>query len=167
MRLQKMLASLGYLTAAPTGYFGPLTKAAVMKYQGDHGLQGVGLVGPLTRALLNGSGGASMFATSSPAVSPSNAPSVTFSSTLTLGSTGSDVKALQVFLNAQGFKVASSGAGSPGNETTYFGNATKSALMKFQLAHKAEILDSQRLTAPTGFFGTATMKVVNGMMKSQ
>lgn len=36
-----------------TGYFGPITKAAVISYQLEKGLPGTGYVGPLTRAALN------------------------------------------------------------------------------------------------------------------
>ncbi len=36
-----------------TGYFGAITRAAVMSYQASHGLSQVGLVGPATRAALN------------------------------------------------------------------------------------------------------------------
>jgi len=50
-----------------------------------------------------------------------------FTRDLTLGSTGDDVKALQQFLNSKGFTVAASGAGSVGNESTYFGTLTQSA----------------------------------------
>lgn len=39
-----------------TGYFGSVTKAAVMKYQAGKGIAATGFVGPLTRAALNGSG---------------------------------------------------------------------------------------------------------------
>ena len=95
-----------------------------------------------------------------------------FTRYLKQGSSGNDVKQLQIFLNTQGFTVAngvdltgSPRAGSPGYETTYFGSATKTAIQKFQLAHKKEILDPLGLTAPTGFFGAATMKVMNEMMK--
>ncbi len=52
--LQKILIASGYLhIATPTGYFGPLTKAAVRLYQGAHGIITTGYVGPLTRASLN------------------------------------------------------------------------------------------------------------------
>jgi hypothetical protein len=51
--LQKALVLEGFATFAPTGYFGPLTFAAVMKYQSHYGMTPVGSVGPLTRAQLN------------------------------------------------------------------------------------------------------------------
>ncbi|MDD2657862.1 MAG: peptidoglycan-binding domain-containing protein [Candidatus Pacebacteria bacterium] len=57
-----------------------------------------------------------------------------FNTNLTVGSLGSEVRALQAFLNARGYTVATSGAGSPGNETTTFGQATKMALIRFQKA---------------------------------
>src|SRR6185369_15438365 len=38
-----------------TGYFGSITKAAVMAYQTAHGISATGFVGPLTRASLNSS----------------------------------------------------------------------------------------------------------------
>ncbi len=50
------------------------------------------------------------------------------------GIVGSDVQLLQQLLNANGFIVASSGAGSQGSETTYFGSATEAAVIKFQIA---------------------------------
>jgi hypothetical protein len=53
--LQKILIAEGDLAiSAPTGYFGPLTKAAVVKYQTAHHISPTsGYVGPLTRAELN------------------------------------------------------------------------------------------------------------------
>jgi len=90
-----------------------------------------------------------------------------FTRTLKLGMTGTDVNRLQIFLNAQGYIVAKNGAGSPSNETTYFGPATKAALMKFQLAHRKEILDPQGLKNPTGIFATGSMKVANALLRKQ
>jgi peptidoglycan hydrolase-like protein with peptidoglycan-binding domain len=48
--------------------------------------------------------------------------------------TSPDIKALQQFLNSHGFMVATSGLGSPGNETDFFGTKTYQALVKFQQA---------------------------------
>lgn len=55
-----------------------------------------------------------------------------FKRNLAVNATGDDVQALQVWLNAHGYAVASSGPGSLGNETKTFGGLTKSALAKFQ-----------------------------------
>lgn len=81
--------------------------------------------------------------------------SYTFTRDLTVGSRGADVKALQEFLNAKGYTVAQSGAGSVGNETEYFGPATKAALAKFQAANN--------ISPAVGYFGPITMKAVNAM----
>ena len=71
-----------------------------------------------------------------------------FARNLEFGMTGEDVKALQQWLNANGYRVASSGPGSPGNETTKFGGATRSALIKFQKANG--------ITPAAGYFGPKT-----------
>ena len=60
---------------------------------------------------------------------------VSFTRNLTVGSTGSDVKCLQVILNANGYTLAATGAGSPGMETSYFGPITLVAVKAFQTAH--------------------------------
>ncbi len=52
-QLQQRLTVGGFYTGPITGYFGPLTKAAVKRYQAQHGLSPVGYVGPGTRAALN------------------------------------------------------------------------------------------------------------------
>ncbi len=81
--------------------------------------------------------------------------SYTFSQNLTVGSKGADVKALQQFLNAHNYTIAKSGAGSPGNESDYFGPATKAALAKFQA--------DQKISPAAGYFGPATRAKVNSM----
>lgn len=67
--------------------------------------------------------------------SGSMASTYNFTRNLTLGSTGADVKALQQFLNANGAVVATSGAGSVGNESQYFGSLTQKALAAWQAAN--------------------------------
>jgi len=65
------------------------------------------------------------------------------------GSSGADVKALQVFLNGSAStQVAASGAGSPGNETMTFGPATKAAVIKYQTA--------KGVTPAAGYVGAKT-----------
>lgn len=52
--------------------------------------------------------------------------------TLKMGSTGTQVMELQKALNAAGFTVSTTGAGSPGMESTYFGTKTSAAVKSFQ-----------------------------------
>ena len=70
--------------------------------------------------------------TSTVSTSAGQIATATFTRSLTMGSKGTDVKELQQYLNDNGFSVAATGSGSAGNETTYFGSATRSALAKFQ-----------------------------------
>ena len=58
----------------------------------------------------------------------------TFTVTLRQGARNSQVLCLQQMLNEKGFTVASSGAGSPGMETSYFGSLTRAAVVRFQVA---------------------------------
>lgn len=52
LSFQNFLYEKGYLKAAPNGYFGPGTFAAVKAYQKSVGLSQVGIVGPGTRAAI-------------------------------------------------------------------------------------------------------------------
>lgn len=87
-----------------------------------------------------------------------------FKRQLQLGSTGGDVVALQRFLNAHGFFVAKTGAGSPGHETTRYGALTAAAVTQFQEANSATILKPAGLKKGTGVFGINTMRAVNSML---
>lgn len=77
------------------------------------------------------------------------------------GSQGADVRSLQEHLNAHGFTLASSGPGSPGNETTFYGNLTASAVRRFQEAHFAEILSPLGYASGTGICGSSTRNYIN------
>ncbi|MEK7612575.1 MAG: chitobiase/beta-hexosaminidase C-terminal domain-containing protein [Patescibacteria group bacterium] len=74
---------------------------------------------------------------------------------LEVGIYGEDVRTLQVFLNGHGFPIASSGTGSPGNETTYFGALTKAALIKFQIA--------KGISPAAGYLGQKTRAAISRM----
>lgn len=78
--------------------------------------------------------------------------SCSFTRDLTVGAKGDDVMCLQKTLNANGYAVAASGAGSPGNESSYFGPATKAALAKFQAA--------KGVTPSVGYFGPKTRTAI-------
>jgi peptidoglycan hydrolase-like protein with peptidoglycan-binding domain len=67
---------------------------------------------------------------------------------LQLGARNASVKDLQKFLNQKGFVVATMGGGSVGNETTYFGPATRAALIKYQKARS--------ITPAVGYCGPLT-----------
>ena len=71
---------------------------------------------------------------------------------LQFGMRNEDVRTLQKYLNAQGFIVSASGAGSLGNETTFFGPATRAALARLQ--------KSKGITPAVGYYGPITRSVL-------
>ncbi|MEK7152188.1 MAG: glycosyl hydrolase family 18 protein [Patescibacteria group bacterium] len=74
---------------------------------------------------------------------------------LYFGIIGEDVRTLQKFLNERGFSVSTTGGGSPGNETKYFGPATVRALTKFQIA--------SGIKPSTGYYGPKTRAAIKAL----
>lgn len=87
--------------------------------------------------------------------------------TLRQGSTGADVRELQVFLNKDPqTRIATSGAGSPGKETSSFGALTKAAVLKFQAKYASEVLYPAGISFPTGVVGEMTRAKLNSLYPS-
>ncbi len=127
---------------------------------------------PLTSVSYYGSGGGGISATPStppaaqnslcplgyvctPTTTTATLPAFTFTRDLSYRSVGADVKALQKLLNFLGFTVSISGAGSSGYETTYFGTATRAALIRLQ--------KSAAIFPAAGYFGRITRGYVYGL----
>jgi len=92
-----------------------------------------------------------------PTVTPTTTSTSTlfvFTKLLKYSMINNDVKELQKFLNTHGYQVATTGAGSPGHETNYFGTLTKKAVIKFQLANKL---------VGDGIIGPKTNTVINSL----
>lgn len=89
-----------------------------------------------------------------------------FDKNLMAGSLGDDVLYLQKILNINTeTQIASDGAGSPGNETKFFGSRTRRAVMKFQAFYGDEILGPLNLSEPTGLVGPKTRQKLNEIIE--
>ncbi|MHB8710243.1 MAG: peptidoglycan-binding domain-containing protein [Minisyncoccota bacterium] len=88
----------------------------------------------------------------------------TFSTDLSFGSSGAQVIALQQILNRDpDTRIASVGPGSPGNETDYFGQLTKAAVVRFQEKYASEVLAPARLAQGSGYVGLYTRTKLNSL----
>lgn len=94
---------------------------------------------------------------------PAGSSSYTFIRTLRQGMSGADVKRLQECLNENGTVITSTGSGSPGNETTYFGARTHAAVIRFQNKYPSQILGPAGISGGTGVVGSLTRGVLNGL----
>ncbi len=110
---------------------------------------------------------AQISALSGGSMSTSSACPYTWTRSLTQGDTGADVMALQKFLNGSAdTKVAVSGAGSTGSETSFYGPATAAAVSNFQVKYRTDILSPVGLVNATGYFGPSTMAKANALCVS-
>lgn len=98
----------------------------------------------------------------------SSSDCVAFSRNLRLGISGEDVLILQRLLNNDpATRVADSGAGSSGLETTYFGVKTRGAVMRFQDLYKGQVLSPAGLTTASGFVGTYTRAKLTSLCEKE
>ncbi|MBV6624221.1 MAG: peptidoglycan-binding protein [Rivularia sp. (in: Bacteria)] len=112
--IQTCLKQLGYFNSSTTGYYGSITKNAVIKFQKDNGLAIDGIVGSDTQKKLQ-----SRCLTQSSTNNQTNQAQI-----LKLGSRNQAVKKLQQDLKQLNYFVS--------NPSGYFGPITKDAVIKFQ-----------------------------------
>src|SRR3989344_9020373 len=79
----------------------------------------------------------------------------TFTRDHSLGNSGGEVMWGQQFLNGHGFQVSATGAGSPGNESSYFGAKTRAAVSAFQSANG--------ITPTAGYWGAISRAKANAL----
>ncbi len=85
-----------------------------------------------------------------------------FTTDFNLGSQNAEIVEIQKFLNTfPETQIASSGVGSAGQETEYFGTLTFAAVFAFQSKYADEILTPVGLLNPTGYWGGATRAQAN------
>ena len=123
------------------GFFGSITKAAVIAHQGNVNVPTTGYFGPMTRSATCNTTPTTIVPTVTSSIS-------TYPRDLSFGFTGDDVISLQTFLELKGYLILPS-------DTTkgFFGGLTRDALMKYQ---------SSVNIAPTGKFGPLTRSVMQG-----
>ncbi|XOA43077.1 MAG: DUF2330 domain-containing protein [Candidatus Nealsonbacteria bacterium] len=148
--IQQILINEGLWDAevGATGYFGPITKTTLAKFQEKYSQDileplnlksGTGYFGSKTKDYLK-------------KLSLSvEQKELTFNLNLTLGMKGDDVKALQRILIEEGVWERP-GIGATG----YFGPITKAAVIRYQEKYASEILAPISLIKGTGFVGSST-----------
>ncbi|MGB3191423.1 peptidoglycan-binding protein [Lyngbya sp. PCC 8106] len=115
--IQQSLQSLGFFNATVTGYYGPITRDAVIRFQQANGLSADGVVGPNTLAALG-------LATNP---NPEPPPLGRAAIGLGQGDQGPGVTDLQTRLRQLGYFNTS--------PTGFFGSITQNAVIRFQQAN--------------------------------
>jgi peptidoglycan hydrolase-like protein with peptidoglycan-binding domain len=108
--LQERLREMGYLTANPTGNFGPMTRDALIRFQRDYQIPADGIANIQALEAVRASGQAR--------------PTQPTRNYLTIGDSGENVKAVQERLLQLGF--------FNGNPDGYYGDNTKAYVYAFQ-----------------------------------
>lgn len=139
--VQTKLKDLGYFKGDATGYYGSVTKAAVIAFQKAKGIDPIGIVGPKTKTAL---ATASAVPTTATTATASSFATGSLTKRLEVGMVDAEVKTLQSILKRLGY--------FNDEPTGYFGNLTKAAVLAFQKAEGIE---------PLGFVGPATRTALN------
>jgi peptidoglycan hydrolase-like protein with peptidoglycan-binding domain len=121
--LQAQLRAAGFYYGNTTGIFGPITEAAVKRFQKAYQLNPDGIVGSITAAKLSAL---------NPAHSPNISPKLASSSdNLKIGDRGESVRILQQELAQVGYLK--------GNPNGFYGSNTADAVSRFQKNHYLEV----------------------------
>lgn len=159
--LQKTLKALGFFPASvsPSTYFGTITEHALLLFQNAHDLNKSGFLDTQSQTLLekvvaNTPGTGTTTPTGNTSGTSSSA-SGSFTRSLSYGSTGPDVTALQHLL-------ANDGDYTAGIFSTFFGSLTQAGVQAFQAKHGIISYGTPDTTG-YGAVGPKTRGVLNGL----
>jgi hypothetical protein len=144
-----------------TTYFGEATRSALAKYQiFKNIIPSVGYFGPITRETINNRESKDLAPAETLKIDTSIPTNILLTKSMYQGVNDPEVKLLQEFLNRNGFLIVAEGPGSKGNETSYFGELTKQAVIKFQLGNN---IISSESDPYAGFVGPNTREKINNL----
>lgn len=155
--MKKLLFSLAFLVILVTAF--PFSSAALTEGQIQSILNLLSSFGADTTTVINVEN-----ALRGKSTTPLN---FSFERNLVLGDRNEDVRQLQITLNSLGVIVASQGGGSPGSETTFFGNKTKDAVERFQNKYREDVLVPHGLTQGNGYVGPSTRTKLNELLQKE
>lgn len=125
--VQTELKKLGYFNDVSSGYFGEVTKQALMNYQKDRKFSVDGVAGPAVWSALIGNNKLPALSDKKSSVSSNDTGNTNFLGKLQKGDQGDKVKAVQSKLNVLEYITKD-------NVTGYFGEVTENAVEKYQKA---------------------------------